>query len=175
MAATVIVNEKNTLSGTKTDKTSGTVRFKNADDATVDANDPLIKPAINREYSFEKWLLVEVTVAPDTNITALEFYMDGTNNYATGIKLWGRAITTFVTPAVPTETNDPPQIPVNGTPAAATDAFTWTAGSPLSLGAGPFTGTGDIGNHAVLVMEVETTAANGNSGDEVATWEWDEI
>lgn len=175
MAATVQIQEKNGATPTATQKDGGTVRFKNADDATVDNNDPLVKPSSNREYSYEKWVIFNVTGGTYTNITNIEFYMDGTNNYATGIKLWGKNVTTYVTPAVPTETNDPPQIPVNGTPGAATDAFSWTSGSPLTLGAGPFTGTGEKGDHIVLVMEVETTASNGASGDETATWEWDEI
>lgn len=175
MAATVIINEKNGAGETATAKTSGTVRFKNADDATVDANNPLIKPSSNTEYSFEKFLRIEVTVAPATNMTNLNFYMDGSNDYATGIKLWGHDLVGYTTPAVPTETNDPPQIPVNGTPTAAEDAFSWTSASPLDLGAGPFTGTGDKGDYVCLVMEVETTASNGASNDETATFEWDEI
>ena len=36
MAATVQIREKNTAGQTATDKTSGTIRFKKADDATVD-------------------------------------------------------------------------------------------------------------------------------------------
>lgn len=175
MPATVIINEKNGAGETATAKTSGTVRFKNADNATVDAVAPLIKPTADREYSFEKFLRIEVTVAPATNMTNLNFYMDGANGYATGIKLWGRDLAAYTTPAVPTQTNDPPLIPVGGTPAAATDAFTWTSASPADLGAGPFTGTGDKGDYVCLVMEVETTASNGASGDETATFEWDEI
>lgn len=175
MVATVIINEKNGAGETETAKTSGTVRFKNADNATVDNNDPLIVPGSNTEYSFEKFLRAEITVVPDVEITNLEFYMDGANGYTSGIKLWGRGIAAYTTPAVPTETNDPPQIPVGGTPVAATDAFSWTSGAPLTLGAGPFTATGDIGNYLDLVMEVEIATANGASGDEVATWEYDEI
>jgi len=175
MAATVIINEKNGVGETATDKTSGTVRLKNADNATVDTADPLVVPGAGQEYSFEKFLRLEATVAPDTEITDVEFFMDGSNDYGTGVKLWGRAIAAYATPAVPPEGVDPPEFPVNGTPAAGTDAFSWTSGAPVSLGAGPFTGTGDLADYVVLVMEVEPTAANGSLTAETATFRWDEI
>jgi hypothetical protein len=175
MAADVQILEKNTATPTTTNKTGGTVRFKNADNATVDNNDPLVIPTTNREYSFEKALRLNFNTAPSVNITNCGFYMDGANGFGTGVKLWGRGLAAYTTPAVPTETNDPPQIPVNGTPAAATDAFTWTSAAQLNLGAGPFTGTGEKGDHVYLVMEAETTAGQGSLTGELATFEYDEI
>ena len=44
MAATVQLVEKNGAGGTQTDKTSGTIRFKNADNSTVDTSNPMVKP-----------------------------------------------------------------------------------------------------------------------------------
>ena len=176
MAADVNIEEGNGApAGSWTDKTGGTVRFKNADNATVDAVNPLIKPTANQEYSFEKFLRVNFNTAPDTNITNLEGYMDGSNDYGTGRKLWGRDLAAYTQPAVPTETNDPPQIPVNGTPAAATYAFTWTSGAPVDLGAGPFTGTGQKGDFLCLVMEIEQTSASGTLTAEDYTLRYDEI
>ncbi len=49
MAATVIIEELNTGGETATDKTSGTVRFKNADNATVDTSNRLIIQTSNTE------------------------------------------------------------------------------------------------------------------------------
>ena len=89
MAATVIINEHNGAGGAKTDKTSGTVRFKNADDANVDLIDPLVVPGSGQEYSFEKWLRLEITDAGGfTQIDNLRAYSDGTNSFGAGIKLW---------------------------------------------------------------------------------------
>lgn len=175
MAATVIINEKNGAGETATDKTSLTVRFKNADNATVDTADPLVIPTANTEYSFEKFLRLQFTVAPDTEITNMEFFMDGAKGWAAGVKLWGRDLAAYTTPAVPTETLDPPQIPVGGTPVAATDAFTWTSGAPLDIGAGPFTGTGDKGDYVDLVLEVEIGETQGTLATETATFRFDEI
>ncbi len=175
MAATVLIEELNGAGETPTDKTAGNIRFKNADDAAVDTADPLIVPSSNREYSFEKFTRLNFTVAPDTEITNMEFYMDGANGWTAGVKLWGRDIVAYTTPAVPTETNDPPEIPVGGTPVAATDGFTWTTGAPLDIGAGPFTGTGQKGDYVVLVMEVEIGTTQGTTSGEVATYRFDEI
>ena len=53
MAATMEIHE---MSGadTGTDKTSGTIRFKDADNATVDTNNPLVVPAADTIYSYTK-------------------------------------------------------------------------------------------------------------------------
>lgn len=177
MAATVLIREKNEAGEVATDKTGGTVRFKNADNATVDLNNPLLVPSIDREYSYEKWLRAHIgATGPSSQITDLRVYMDGSNDFGTGIKLWGSAVGSYVTPGVPTETNDPPQSPVNGTPAALDDAFGWTSGSPLSLGSGPWSATNtDFGNYLLLVLEVETTAGPALLSAETLTFEYDEI
>ena len=44
MAATVQIVEKNGAGATQTDKTSGNIRFKNADNSTVDTSNPMVKP-----------------------------------------------------------------------------------------------------------------------------------
>jgi len=177
MAATVNVREKNGAGEVATIKDSSTVRFKNADDANVDLVSPLIVPTSNTEYSFEKWLRMYIgATGPSSQITALEFYMDGAKGWAAGVKLWAKAVAAFSTPAVPTETNDPPLMDVNGTPGAGTDAFTYTSGAPLSLGAGPYSSTTtDMGSYLILCAEVEIGSAPGLLVAETATFEYDEI
>ena len=177
MAATVNVRELNGAGETPTTKDGGTVRFKNADNATVDLVNPLIVPTSNREYSFEKWLQMYIgATGPSSQITALEFYMDGAKGWQAGVKLWAKAVAGFSTPAVPTETNDPPNLDVNGTPGAGTDAFTYTSGSPLSLGAGPFSSTSTaMGSYLILCLEVEIASTPALLTAETATFEYDEI
>jgi hypothetical protein len=177
MAATVNVREKNGTAETATNKDGGTVRFKNADNATVDLLNPLIVPTSNREYSYEKWLRFYIgATGPSSQITNLEFYMDGSKGWAAGIKLWSKAVAAYSTPAVPVETNDPPLLDVNGTPGAGTDAFSYTSGTPLSLGAGPYSSTSaDMGSYLILCMEVETGSSPGLLAAETATFEYDEI
>ena len=178
MAATVTIEELNTTGETATNKTSGTVRFKAADNATVDNNDRLVVPTANTEYSFEKWLRINVTVAPAVDLQDFEFYMDGANNFTSGVKVWVDTIIAFdgtngaTKPAV---TNDPPFGPDDATP--MTDAFLETSASPLDfdvLNTGPHTGTGQKGDYIVLVMEVEIGTAVGALTPETATFRYKE-
>ena len=59
MAATVQIVEKNGAGGTTTDKTSGTIRFKNADNSTVDLVNPMVKPGSLRMSSWSSAGMVE--------------------------------------------------------------------------------------------------------------------
>lgn len=182
MPATVNIYEW-TSAGVQTSKTSGTVRFKNANDANVDLNDPLQVPASNREYSFEKWLRLRIDDAGGfTQISNLRAYSDGSNDFGTGIKVWYAVAGAFGVPVVPDETVDPPQSAAAGSPQEdMSDFFASSSGSPIDLdgiNTGPFTDGSPaewIGDFLVLVMEVETTAGNGTLPSETLTFAWDEI
>jgi len=163
MAATVQIVEKNGAGAALTDKTSGNIRFKNADNATVDLIDPLVKPTSGTFFSFEKWLRLNVTGGTFTQMTNLRAYMDGANGLGTGVNLWAKAVGAYATPAKP----------ANST--GYTNAFGYTSGAPLSLGAGPFTGTGEKGDHLVMAAEITTAVAGGLTPSETLTFEWDEI
>ncbi len=163
MVATVQLGEKNGAGATFTDKTSGTIRFKNADDKEVDTADPMVIPTANQDYSYEKWLRLKVTVAPDTNISTLKFYTDGAKGWAAQVKLWAKAVATYVTPAEATAT------------AGYTDAFAYTSGSALDLGTAAVTGTGEKGDHVVAMLEVETGATQGALAGETLTFSFDEM
>ena len=179
MAATVEIMEWNGAGGTRTAKASGTIRFKNADNATVDLNDPLIKPSSGREYSFEKWLRLEITDAGGfTQVSNLQVYSDGANGFGTGIKCWYALSGTYIQPVVPAEADDPPRSAAAGSPVEnMADFFGLTSGSPGDLDAintGPFTDgspSEPIGDFIALVMEVETTASQGVT----ITFSYDEI
>lgn len=163
MAATVQILEKNGAGGTGTDKTSGTIRFKNADNATVDLNNPMVKPPSGSDWSFEKWLRFNVSGGSYSQITNIVAYMDGANGLGTGISLWAKAVTSYATPAEGTSST------------GYTNAFSYTSGSPLSLGAGPYTSTGEKGDHLVMLAEVASTASGGLTPSETLTMAWDEI
>ena len=163
MAATVQIVEKNGAGGTPTDKTSGNIRFKNADNATVDTGNPLVKPGAGVDYSFEKWLRLNVSGGTYTEITNVKAWMGGSNGLGTGVTLYAKAVTAYATPAEATATT------------GYADAFTYTSGSPLTLGAGPFTSTGEKGDHLVMMLTVTTTASGGITPSETLTIGWDEI
>jgi len=162
MAATVQILEKNGAGPTTTDKTSGTVRHKNADDATVDLNNPMVKPGAGSAWSFEKWLRFNVSGGTYSQITNIKAYTDGANGW-TGVNLWWKAVTSYATPAE------------GSSSAGYADAFTYTSGSPLTLGAGPYTSTGEKADHLVSLMEVTSSAVGGVLAAETLTIAWDEI
>lgn len=163
MAATVQIIEKNGAGGTPTDKTSGQIRFKNADNATVDTSNPMVKPGSGTDYSFEKWLRLNVTGGTYTEITNIKAYMDGASGLGTGVTLYAKAVASYATPAEATSAT------------GYADAFTYTSGSPLTLGAGPYTSTGEKGDHLVMMLAVGTTASGGITPSEVLTFSYDEI
>ena len=183
MAATVIINEYNGAGATKTDKTSGTVRFKNADDANVDLINPLVVPGSGQEYSYEKWLRLEITDAGGfTQIDNLRAYSDGANGFGAGVKLWYAVAGGYIQPVVPSEASDPPQSAAAGSPVEnMTDLFTSSSGSPIDLdgiNTGPFTDGSpaeEVGDFLVLVMEVEPGASQGVLTAETLTFAFDEI
>lgn len=163
MPATVQIIEKNGAGGTPTDKTSGTIRFKNADNATVDLVNPMVKPGAGSDFSFDKWLRMNVTGGTYSQITNVKAYSDGGNGLGTGVLLWAKAVASYSTPAEATAT------------AGYTNFFTYTSGSSLTLGAGPYTSTGEKADHLVMMCEVASTASGGLTASETLTLAWDEI
>lgn len=163
MAATVQIIEKNGAGPTTTDKTSGTIRFKNADNATVDLVNPMVKPPSGTDYSYEKWLRMNITGGTYTQIDNIRAYSDGANGLGTGVGLYAKAVTAYSTPAEATGT------------AGYTDFFTYTSGSPLDLAGDGTTGTGEKGDHLVMICTVADTASGGLTPTETLTLAWDEI
>lgn len=163
MAATVQIIEKNGAGGTPTDKTSGTIRFKNADNATVDTANPMVKPVAGTDYSWEKWVRFNVSGGTYTEITNVRAYSDGANGMGTGVAVYAKAVASYATPAEATGT------------AGYSSLFGYTSGSALTLGAGPYTSTGEKADHLVMMMTVDNTASGGITPSETLTIAWDEI
>ena len=162
MAATVQIHEM-TAADTGVDKTDGTVRFKSADETTVDTNNRLTVPTSGTNYSYTKQLQTYVSVAPDTDLQDLEAYSDGANNFGTGIGVQYDVQSTF-------------QTQVN-TDIAGTDLFTKDSGAPIDMDAnntGPHTGTGYKGDLLRLQMSVADTASQGTLSAETLTLSYTE-
>ncbi len=173
MAADVHIYEWNGTSGSQasTDKTSGTLRYKAADNSTVDANNPLVKPTSGNTRSYEKWTRFHIgSPGPVGSITSPKFYTDGSNSYGTGITAFIRTTNpgAYATPAIPADDT------------AGTDQFTYTSASPKALDVanpGPFSGTNtDFGDFAVLWMTLATTvsAPQNPTASETLTYAYDE-
>lgn len=175
MVATVIIQEYNGVTASATDKTSGTVRFKNADNAAANTSNPLIIPSSGQEYSYEKWLGLRITSgAPSDVINNLQFYTDGANGMGSGVSVFANSSTTFRTPAIPDESN---ATPLGGSASETmVDAFSYSSGATLALGSGNYSGSAtNIGNYAVLVAKVTSAASPGATSAETITFQYDEI
>jgi hypothetical protein len=168
MAATIQIHEMSALSA-GVDKTSGTVRFKDADNATVDTNNPLQVPSSGTNYSYTKKLRAYMEDPPGTNITNLRWYSDGANGFGTGIGAQVKNI------GVTWSANYKTQM------SGGADLFGYATGSPLDgdgTDTGPFVPADDdsyIGDLIEFQMSVADTASNGALGGETLTLAYDEI
>lgn len=163
MAATVQIHEMTALS-TGVDKTSGTVRFKTANETSVDTSNRLQVPAAGTNYSYTKQLRFYFSTGPSVDIQNLRAYTDGSNTFGTGIGVqYDNQGNTF---SANVNTN------ISGT-----DLFTKNSGSPIDLdvtNTGPHTGTGYKGDLLRLQMTVASTASPGTLTAETLTFAYDE-
>lgn len=176
MSAIVEWREWNGTTGspTQTDKTSGTIRYKQANNATVDANNPLSAPVSGNTWSFDKWMQLFIGgTGPTGSITNLQFYTDGTNSYGTGITAFilttNPASGAFATPVNP------------GTDTGYTNMFTYISSGAKNMDAStagaPYSGTNiNIGDFAQMHMTLANTvsAPQNPTASETLTVSWDE-
>lgn len=168
MAATIQLHEMS-AADTGVDKTGGTLRFKDADNATVDSNNPLVIPAAGSIYSYTKKVRLYMEAPPNTNISNIRWYTDGTNSFGTGVTMtcknlgvtWGANYKTLM--------------------AGGSDLFTKTSAAPLdgdATDAGPFVPADDntyCGDLIELQMAIASTATQGTLTAETLTAAYDEI
>lgn len=162
MAATVQIHEM-TAAGAGTDKTSGTIRFKAADNTTVDTNDRLQIPTGSPIFSYTKQARFYFSVGPSVDIQNLRAYTDHSNDFGTGIGVQYHVQGSF-------------SANVN-TDIAGTDIFTKYSGATIDLGVtntGPYTGTGYKGDFLRMQMSVANTATSGQLTPETLTFAYDE-
>lgn len=172
MAAVIEIHELTTDANTGVNKTSGTVRFKNVASTTstaVDTSDPLQVPAAGTNYSYVKKLRAKMTTAPNTNISNMRWYTDGSSGFGTGITTNAKNIgTTFGTH-------------YNTAMTGGSSLFGYTSGAPLDgdgTDVSPFVPADNntyIGDIIELQMSVASTASNGALTPETVTLAYDEI
>lgn len=147
MAALVTIQEHNSSTpGTRTDKTSGTVRLRANDSDAVDNANPLVKPTTgNFTRSYEKWLRLRIgATGPTGDIQNVQFYTSGSPGGGATVYVRTTNPTSYSTPAVPADDT------------AGTDATTFVTGARKACGAGPYTGTNtDFGDFIVLWMTLD--------------------
>ncbi len=168
MAATMEIHEMSALDA-GTDKTSGTVRFKDADNATVDTSNPLVIPAAGSIYSYTKKLRPYMEDAPNTQIDNLRWYSAGGTPFGASVGVtcknlgvtWGANYKTAMS--------------------GGADFFGKTSGSPLDgdgTDTSPFVPAdvdSYVGDLIELQCTVASTATQGALTPTDATFSYDEI
>ncbi len=167
MPAEVQIHEMSGLT-VGVDKTNGTIRFKAANNASVDASDPINIPPSGSAYSYTKKLRAFMTAPPDTQVSNLRWYTAGAG-FPEGVTVsaknlgnsWG---SNYITAMV-----------------GGADLFAFISSSPLDGDAtvtGPFDPGYDenyIGDLIELQMAVESIAQSGTLAAKTLTFAYDEI
>lgn len=167
MAATVEIHEMTALT-TGIDKSGGTVRFKDANDQDVDANDPLQVPSEGTNYSYTKKLRAYMEDAPEVQVNNLRWYTDG-GGFGTDIGVTVKNLGNTWSANYKTQQS------------GGSDFFGYTEASPLdgdATNAGPFDPDdleSYIGDLIELQMSVGSGAAHGALDPETITLAFDEI
>lgn len=178
MVATVTTKIYTGAGPSENDLPSDNLRFCTSDDYDPGNNYPIPIPGSSYNYSYTKSIAFYVSVAPDTSITGIYVYTDGSLG-------WGSGITVYIGNQTPSA-----YVQATGTPGTTgnemttfytgitskSDFFGYTSGSPF----GPITqaktsGTGRYTYYVVLQAAVGTTATSGAKTPETATWKYNEV
>lgn len=178
MAATVIINRL-TGSGPTLTNISGINSVANAEDAhaTGGVSNPVQIPLSGTNYSYWVTTRLQCTAAPSTSISNVKWFTDGTNSLGTGITCKVSTATAY-TQASGTPGVTGLQLTTGNYPSLAgapSNAFAYTAGSPLSVAASIGPTTGEFGDRVVYQIEVASSASPGITPQETFTWRYDEI
>lgn len=149
------------------------IRFKRADDDTVNTANPIPIPTNSINYSWRKHTKLEFVTAPPEEITNLRWLSDGTT-VGTGVQLVVTRTNTYVQGSVSDETA---QVTGDDT---TVDATTYTTSSPLVVNAGTVVTSTDtfprLGNQKFVAqqMKVFTTALAGSTSARTYVCRYDE-
>lgn len=163
------------------------IRFKTADDATIDTANPIPVPAAGTNYSFWKQMYLFCADPDGNTIDNVKFYSDGAIGFGTGITL-------MVGDETPTKNSgsDAGYEVATGTPGTtgnemvaahagltgSTDAASLTSGSPLTVSiseAGSVINlASETSDYVILQVNVATTASAGLTSSETLTFQYDE-
>jgi hypothetical protein len=149
------------------------VRFKQADNATIDNQDPIPIPAAGTEYSYWKHLYLKVTAGTFTQIDNIRTYSDGTDPWA--------SIQLSIGDQFPTNNSGAPGSgyevadTTSSMVSAHTGISTPISGPSISEAGGIIDAVNEMSDYTVWQMEVLSTASPGDLTDETFTFKYDEI
>jgi hypothetical protein len=163
------------------------LKFKTADNATVNNVNPIPKPVVGTNYSFWKQVYLKCSVAPSSQCDNFKWYTDG-GGFGEDIALkmgTQHPVKTSISNAgyeVATGTigeSGDEMVAAHAGLTGSLDAFGYTSAAPKSVTCGEEGGLidaiGETTNYIVLQAEVGPTASAGTPSNETVTWKWDEI
>ena len=170
--------------GTSTDTDAlgpPTIRFKAADNPTIDANNKLVIPAAGIIYSYRKAIYLLCDDADSHVLNNFKFYTDGNNGLGTGVDV-------YVGLQFPTKNSGSSagyEVADNQTEMVADTALTssasifdYTSGAALTVscseGSNQIDDTGETINYLFTQMNVASTASPGDTPNEGFTIAYDE-
>ena len=159
------------------------VRFKTADNATIDTNDPVPIPAAGTNYSYWKHMYLYCDTAPDTQVDNVQFYTDGTCSWGTGVTLqmgWECPTKNSGSDSGYEVADEAVTMVSNHTEITSqTDAFNFTSGSTkaisISEASSVIDAIGETTDYSILQGNVASTAGPGDKDNETLTFQYDEI
>jgi len=180
MAATVLIRRITGAGPTATDITSGTTRASTSDNPYTGActNNPIPVPGAGASnYSYWVTTQLDATVAPTNSCSNIRWYSDGTNSLGTGVFAsvgvasgYVAATGTAGSSGVKLNITNHTGLKTGGT----SPLFLYTSSCKLTIAGSIAVATGSFGDRVVYQIEVESTAGAGNTGEEVATFQFDE-
>ena len=167
------------------------IRFKTADDPTIDTNNPIPIPASGTKRSFWKNIFLKVTAGPFVQIDEIKFFTGG-GGFGTGITVFvgnetpvRNSISTAGYDQATGTVGDDGDEMVAGTPnhdfiSGSQDAFanfTSTTPKPVSISesGSVIDAVGETSNYIIAQMDVASTAGPGDLVNEIWTFQYDEI
>lgn len=163
------------------------LRFKTADDATIDTANPCVVPAAGTNYSYWKQCYLYCDNADSNTLDNIKWYSDGTIG-------WGTGVTLMIGDELPVKNSgsDAGYEVATGTPGTtgnemvaahagltgSTDAASLTSGSPLTVTISEtdshINAAGETTNYVVHQVNIITTASAGLTSSETFTFQYDE-
>jgi hypothetical protein len=158
------------------------LKFKNADNATIDTNNPLTIPAAGTIYSYYKFVFLKCTANADTHtINNLKIYSDGSNSLGTGVDwMIGLQFPTKnsgATTGYELANNANEMVAETALTTSAT-IFGYNSGAGLAVSISEsgsvINAANETSNYTVHQFNVASTASPGVTTQETITWSYDE-
>jgi hypothetical protein len=160
-----------------------TLKFKNADNATIDSNDKLTVPAAGTIYSYWKTIFLKCDANADVHtINNVKLYSDGTNSLGTGVDLMvGLQFPTKnsgATTGYEIANNANELVAEHGGITSSATIFGYNSGAGLTVSISEagniINAANETTNYVLLQMNVASTASPGATTQETLTFSYDE-